>query len=79
MCMVKPISIGNDELFYKLWINESFRVFYDRLINEEDRTWYKELIMELLSKNFKVSPEMDDLFIHNKIMFGDLLKLDNPI
>lgn len=77
--MVKNVSIPTEEVFYKLWINESFRVFYDRLINEEDREWFKDLIMELLSRNFKVSPERDDLFVHNKIMFGDILKLDSPV
>jgi len=77
--MVKPISITNEDLFAKLWINESFRVFYDRLINEDDRNWYKDLIMELLAKNFKMSPDKEELFVTNKIMFGDILKLDNPI
>lgn len=79
ICMVKNVSIPTEETFYKLWINESFRVFYDRLINEEDRDWFKDLIMELLNRNFKVSPDKDDLFIHNKIMFGDILKLDSPV
>ena len=77
--MVKNVSIPNEEVFYKLWINESFRVFYERLINEEDREWFKDLIMELLNRNFKVSAEKDDLFVHNKIMFGDILKLDSPV
>ena len=79
ICMVKPVSISNDELFMKLFVNESFRVFYDRLINEADRQWFKELILELLSKNFKMSPDADDIFVHNKIMYGDLLKLDSPV
>jgi dynein heavy chain len=77
--MASNKTIVNEELFYKLWINESFRVFYDRLTNEDDRNWYKDLVMELLSKNFKVSPERDEIFVHKKIMFGDLLKLDSPI
>ena len=51
--MVKPVSVPNDEIFWKLWINESFRVFYDRLINEDDRNWFKDLIMELMNRNFK--------------------------
>lgn len=75
--MVKPVSIGTDELFIKLWANETMRVFYDRLINDEDREWYKTLIMELLTRNFKFSPEPDDMFVHNR--FGDLLKLDSPV
>jgi dynein heavy chain len=79
MCMVKPVSISNDELFMKLFVNETFRVFYDRLINDDDRKWYKMLILELLSKNFKMSPDYDDIFVNNKIMFGDLLKLESPV
>lgn len=34
----------------------------------------KELIGELLKKNFKLSPDKDELF--EKLRFGDLLKLD---
>lgn len=79
LSMVKPVSIGTDDLFMKLWVNEAFRVFYDRLINDEDRAWFKQLILDLLSKNFKMSPDADEIFVHNKIMFGDLLKLDSPI
>jgi dynein heavy chain len=75
--MTKSVSIQNDELFMKLWVNESFRVFYDRLINEEDRKWYKDFIMDLLSKNFKMSPDRDELF--DNLRFGDLLKLDSPV
>ena len=46
----------------RLWVNESFRVFYDRLINDEDRNWMKELMGELISKNFKMSPDKEELF-----------------
>lgn len=34
-------------------------------------------MMELISKNFKLSPEKDELF--EKLRFGDLLKLDAPV
>jgi dynein heavy chain len=61
----------------RLFVNESFRVFYDRLINTEDQNWMKELIGELLGKNFKMSPDKDELF--EKLRFGDLLKLDAPV
>ena len=61
----------------KLWVNESFRVFHDRLINDSDREWIKQLIIDLLGKNFKMSPERDDLF--STLRFGDLLKLDSPV
>jgi hypothetical protein len=34
--MTRPVSIQNEDVFMRLWVNESFRVFYDRLINTED-------------------------------------------
>ena len=37
LCMTKPVSITNDDVFMRLFVNESMRVFYDRLINDEDR------------------------------------------
>lgn len=37
----------------------------------------KEVIGELLSKNFKMSPDKDELL--EKLRFGDLLKLDAPV
>lgn len=77
--MVKPVSCGSDELFSKLWVNECFRVFYDRLINEDDRKWFKNIILELLGKNFKMAADANDIFVENKIRFGDLLKLDSPV
>lgn len=39
MCMTKPSSVGSDDIFMKLWVNETQRVFYDRLINETDGKW----------------------------------------
>lgn len=75
LCMTKPISISNDDVFMRLWVNECMRVFYDRLINDEDRAWFKNLICELLAKNFKMAPEKDELF--DKLKFGDLLKLES--
>jgi dynein heavy chain len=76
--MVKPVSVPSDEVFYKLWLHESFRVFYDRLINDSDREWFKTLCLELLMKNFRQNPDKEDLYVNNKVMFGDLLKLDSP-
>jgi hypothetical protein len=35
--------------------------------------------MELLAKNFKMSPDKEELFVTNKIFFGDLLQLDSPV
>ena len=77
LCMSKPVSYPSEDVFMRLWVNETFRVFYDRLINEEDREWYKKLILELLSRNFKMAPDPEELF--SKLKFGDLLKLDAPV
>lgn len=77
--MAKPISIQNPDAMARLWINESQRVFYDRLINNEDKSWFTHLIVELLIRNFRINLEHDDIFVKEKIMFGDLLKLDAPI
>jgi dynein heavy chain, axonemal len=79
ICMVKPQSVPNDEIFYKLWVNESMRVFYDRLINDDDRAWFINLTMELLTSNFRANPDKNELFVESRIMFGDLLKLDAPV
>jgi dynein heavy chain, axonemal len=77
--MVKPVSCGSEELFSKLWVNETFRVFYDRLINDSDRQWFKNITIELLGKNFKQPADPNDIFVEKKIRFGDLLRLDSPI
>ena len=63
----------------RLWINESQRVFYDRLINNEDKKWFTTLVIDLISKNFRMNMDHAIVFGSDKIMFGDLLKLDAPI
>jgi dynein heavy chain len=63
----------------KLWVNEAQRVFYDRLINNEDKLWFTKLVIELLNRCFRINIEHDTIFVKDKIMFGDLLKLDAPI
>lgn len=77
--MSKPISVQNPETMARLWINESQRVFFDRLINNEDKKWFTTLIIELLNRNFRMNMDHDQIFVHEKIMFGDILKLDAPV
>lgn len=77
--MVKPVSIQNPETLARLWINESLRVFHDRLINNQDKQWFTNLIMELMQRNFRINIEHDEVFVKDKIMFGNLLKLDAPV
>jgi dynein heavy chain len=77
--MSKPISIQSPETMAKLWVNESQRVFFDRLINNEDKSWFTHLICELLNRCFRMNMEHDAIFVKEKIMFGDLLKLEAPI
>lgn len=77
--MAKPISLSNPETMAKLWVHECCRVFYDRLINEEDREWFTKLMIDLLQRNFRMNLDHGETFVKNKIMFGDLLKLDAPV
>jgi len=74
--MTKPVSIATDEVFLRLWCNESFRVFHDRLINDTDRAWFVNHVTELISKNFKMAAEPE---LFGNLRFGDLLKIDSPI
>lgn len=77
--MVKPVSVQNPETMQRLWINESLRVFYDRLINNQDKLWFTTLITELSLRNFRMQLDYEETFVREKIMFGDLLKLDAPV
>lgn len=77
--MCKPVSIQNPESLGRLWINEMLRVFHDRLINNEDRLWFTHNLHELVQRGFRLNIEHDDLFIKERVMFGDLLKLDAPV
>jgi dynein heavy chain, axonemal len=63
----------------RLWVNESLRVFYDRLINNEDKKWFTSLIIELMVRNFRIQMDHDEIFVREKIMFGNILKLDAPV
>ena len=75
--MTKPVSIQNEDLFMRLWVNECFRVFHDRLVSDEDRKWFKDFTVELIGRNFKMACDPDELF--TSLRFGDLLKLDSPV
>ena len=75
--MVKPVVIRDTETVIKLWLHEVSRVFYDRLINDEDRDWFKELAVDILGRQFKSRWGMEDVFGQQKILFGDLLRLDS--
>jgi len=77
--MTKPMSINKEDVFARLWVNESSRVFMDRLINETDTEWFTDQVMDMLSKNFKTALEREEIFKNNKVKFGDLLKLDAPV
>ena len=79
LLMVKPQSCSQADDFIRLWIHENSRVFADRLINNEDRMWFNKYIIDVLSRVFRVNWTYDSIFEKNKIMFGDLLKLDAPV
>jgi dynein heavy chain len=77
LCMTKPLSIQTEDVFMRLWMNETFRVFHDRLINDEDRGWFKDYVLELVGRWFKMAADRDEIFA--SLRFGDLLKLDSPV
>jgi len=74
--MAKPFAIKEPDHLTKLWIHETSRVFHDRLINDEDRNWFYDVVCEMTGVKFKSKLEKDEIFIKNKIMFGDLLRLE---
>jgi dynein heavy chain, axonemal len=74
--MTKPVSVSTETTFTKLWVNETLRVFHDRLVTEDDVQWFTDLVMELTTGMFKSAVTKDELFGDNKVMFGDLLKLE---
>lgn len=59
-------------------MHEVSRVFHDRLINDEDRDWFYEMIIELIGRYFKGGWDKSELFIENRILFSDILRLDSP-
>ena len=77
MLMVRSYTIKEPEHMVRLWVHETSRVFHDRLINNEDRTWFNTLLIELLSKQLNMRWTYEEVFERgNKILYGDLLKLD---
>lgn len=74
--MTKPVSVSSENSFIRLWVNETLRVFHDRLVTSSDVSWFTDIIMEMISMNFKSGITRDELFGENKVMFGDLLKLE---
>lgn len=62
-----------------MWVHEVSRVFYDRLINDDDREWFKELVADILGRIFRSRWGKDDVFDANKVLYGDLLKIDADV
>jgi len=77
LLMVKPVSIGSPEVFSRLWMHECCRVFHDRLINDEDKKWFTQLLVDLSNSYLRIRYDHDEVFVRNKVIFGDLLKLDS--
>jgi dynein heavy chain len=73
---IAPKSCRTRETMSKLWMHEAMRVFHDRLINIDDKRWFTELLCELISRNFALPWQHDDLFAEDSpiMMFGDFLK-----
>jgi len=62
----------------KLWLNECARVFHDRLIDDTDRDWFIDLAMDLMQREFRSNIDRDQVFGTDRLMVGDILKLDAP-
>jgi len=76
LLMIKPKSCQTPDVMAKLWIHESMRVFHDRLINADDKLWFTNLSCELISRNFQMSWDHDQLFGEDvePLMFSDYLR-----
>lgn len=74
--MTNSLSVRDDVAITKLWVHEVSRVFHDRLINDIDREWFFGLVMELLTRHFRSKLTRDEIFVKQKILFSDLLRLD---
>jgi dynein heavy chain len=73
-----PVSIQTTDQMAKLWLNETARVFHDRLIDDVDREWFITLAMDLMSREFRSAIDVDEVFGSQRVMVGDILKLDAP-
>eukprot|EP00825_Cyclidium_porcatum_P006754 TRINITY_DN1337_c0_g1_i4.p1 TRINITY_DN1337_c0_g1~~TRINITY_DN1337_c0_g1_i4.p1 ORF type:complete len:1759 (+),score=318.71 TRINITY_DN1337_c0_g1_i4:667-5943(+) len=75
---VKPQSCNNPESISRLWIHETLRVFSDRLVNQEDEVWFQKLIGDVISKQFKLGWNTDELF-KEQVLFTDITKMDQGV
>ena len=72
--MVSRHKCSKPEVATRLWIHEAMRVFHDRLINAQDKRWFTELIVDLLSRNFRLSWNHEDLFEGSPIVFANYMR-----
>ena len=77
--MTRPQSVSSGDALTRLWVHEVCRVFYDRLSNAEDKEWLGRLVTQYAGKYLRAMWEYDDVFVKNKIYWGDALKLDAPV
>lgn len=75
LLMIESKYCSRAETMTRLWVHESLRVFHDRLISNEDKNWFKDNVIQLLSRYFHFSTNMNDLFGTNTIIFGDYMKI----
>jgi dynein heavy chain len=73
--MVKASHLPDKETLAKLWAHEVMRVFHDRLIDDADRGYFTEVIVDFVKAGFKLPWSRDDLFVHDKVVFGDYTRM----
>ncbi|KAA3677119.1 dynein heavy chain, axonemal, partial [Paragonimus westermani] len=61
----------------RLFMHEALRVFHDRLINQEDKGFFNEMLVEMTSKYFGETTEVETLRKH-PIVFGDFSRPGLP-
>lgn len=72
--MIKTLNCTKAETMTRLWIHEVLRCFHDRLIDDIDQKWFTEKIIQLLSRQFKVSWKHEDLFEKKVVRFGNFFR-----
>ena len=73
--MVKASHLPDKETLAKLWCHEVMRVFHDRLIDDADRAYFTEMIVDFIKAGFKLPWSHDDLFVHERVIFGDYQRM----
>ena len=59
--MANAVSVAEQDMFAKLWLNEATRVFADRLSTADDISFFQDLAVDILNVKFKVKWAKKDI------------------